>query len=76
MRLYRTSMRSRLSSVGIGSSAMDLPLLLSVDHPIILPESHNVVNPDLMTRLPNATLGEAPSARGWNQAVLRVLEGG
>jgi mannosyl-3-phosphoglycerate phosphatase family protein len=83
MRLYRTSMRSRLSSVGIGSSAADLPLLLSVDHPIILPGgppgeppgARNVVNAELAARVPNATLGEAAGALGWNQAVSRVVEG-
>jgi mannosyl-3-phosphoglycerate phosphatase len=75
MRLYRTSMRSRLSSVGIGSSIWDLPLLLSVDHPIILPGAQDVANAELTARVPNATLGEAPGARGWNEVVLSVLEG-
>jgi mannosyl-3-phosphoglycerate phosphatase len=76
MRLYRTSMRSRLRSVGIGCGTGDLSLLLSVDHPIILPDSRNIVNPDLVARLPDAILGEAPGAPGWNEVVLRLLEDG
>ncbi len=75
MRLYRTSMRSRLSSVGLGSSADDLPLLLAVDHPIILPAgSSRELNPELTSRLPNAISAEASGPCGWNEAILTLLE--
>jgi hypothetical protein len=75
MQLYRKSMRSRLSSVGIGSAAADLPLLLAVDHPIILPDSHAGLRPELTARLRNAVCGPLPGAAGWNEEILRVLEG-
>ena len=74
MRLYRTSMRSRLSSVGIGSKLEDLPLLRAVDHPIVLPEAKTGLNADLMGRLRNAAAGEASGSEGWNQAVLGLLD--
>jgi mannosyl-3-phosphoglycerate phosphatase len=75
MRLYRTSTRSRLSSVGIGSTDEDLPLLLSVDHPIILPGVHKGPTGALTSRLSNASAGEASGPHGWNEAVLAILEG-
>ena len=76
MQLYRKSMRSRLSSVGIGSAAADLPLLLAVDHPIVLLEARTgTLRSDVTARLPNAVCGSLPGAAGWNQEVLRVLEG-
>jgi mannosyl-3-phosphoglycerate phosphatase len=75
MRLYRTSTRSRLSSVGVGSTAEDLPLLLAVDHPIILPSTHKKLAEALTSRLPNASAGEASGPHGWNEAILAILEG-
>ncbi len=75
MQLYRKSMRSRLSSVGIGSALADLPLLLAVDHPIVLPDARMGLRSEVMARLPNAICGSLPGAAGWNEEVLRVLEG-
>jgi mannosyl-3-phosphoglycerate phosphatase len=75
MQLYRKSMRSRLSSVGIGSAVADLPLLLAVDHPVILPDSQGRLRPELIARLRNAVCGSLPGAAGWNEEILRVLEG-
>jgi mannosyl-3-phosphoglycerate phosphatase family protein len=75
MRLHRTSTRMRLRSVGIGSTVQDLPLLTAVDQAILLPTRKRELAPELTSRLPQAVLGEAGGPQGWNDAILKLLEG-
>ena len=75
MRLYRASTRMRLRSVGIGAAAGDLPLLTAADHAILLPVRRGEFVPELTLRLPRAVPGEAAGPQGWNDAVLKLLEG-
>jgi len=72
--LYRDSLRTRLSSIGIGSTAEHLPLLLAVDQPVLLPYRGQHYDSSVLSRLPHIRLGAAVGAVGWNQAVLDVLK--
>ena len=74
MRLYRASTRMRLRSVGIGATPQDLPLLAAVDQAIILPARKGEFAPELTSRLPRATSGDAAGPHGWNDAVLKLFE--
>jgi mannosyl-3-phosphoglycerate phosphatase len=76
MKLYRAG-RARLTSVAIGSSLRDLPLLAAADHAIVLPCSGKEFAAGLTDRLSRgskATLGDAPGPEGWSRAVLDVLK--
>lgn len=64
-----------LSTVGLGDSANDLPLLQAVDRPIVVPRPEGQVDGELMSSLPGAERAPAPGPSGWNAAVLAVLDG-
>jgi hypothetical protein len=76
MRLYREALRSRLRSVGIGTSAEDLSLLAATDQAFILPLSAGRFDENLVSRVPNAARIDVPGTPGWNQTVLNVLSRG
>lgn len=61
------------SSVGLGDAAIDLPLLLSVDRPVLVPRRDGSVDPTLASRLPTAECAPHPGPAGWNAAILTVL---
>jgi mannosyl-3-phosphoglycerate phosphatase family protein len=73
MRLYRESLRSRVRSVGIGTSFEDLPLLLASDQRFIVPANPDRFDEKLTSKLPNATKTDGAGTLGWNQAVLSAL---
>lgn len=73
MRLYRKALRSRVRSMGIGTSIEDLSLLAASDQAFILPLSSDRFDDKLLSNLPNAAKIDAPGAIGWNQTVLDVL---
>jgi mannosyl-3-phosphoglycerate phosphatase family protein len=73
MRLYRKALRSRLSSVGIGSTARDSSLLSAVDQAVVLPLKDHQFDPQLLSLLPHEHRGPAPGPEGWNSAVLELL---
>jgi hypothetical protein len=62
--------------VGLGDAANDLPLLLAVERPIVIPRPGGGLDPALARALPGAEQAPAPGPAGWNAAVLRLLEGG
>jgi len=74
MGLYRAALHTRLHAIAIGSSARDLPLLAAADHAIVLPRRGQDFDPALSSKLPKAIHGDAPGPKGWNQAVLTMLE--
>jgi mannosyl-3-phosphoglycerate phosphatase family protein len=74
MRLYRSALHTRLSSVGIGSAARDLALLSAVDLPIVLPGRGTEADATLLSHLSHPARGEATGPEGWSRAVLSVLE--
>jgi mannosyl-3-phosphoglycerate phosphatase len=60
-----------LESIGIGDSLNDLPLLLKVDHPVLVQKSNGVYDPDI--NLPNLIRAPGIGPAGWNAAVLELL---
>jgi mannosyl-3-phosphoglycerate phosphatase len=62
--------------IGLGDAANDLPLLLAVTRPIVVPRPDGTVDPALAARLPGVERAPAPGPAGWSAAVLAVLSGG
>jgi mannosyl-3-phosphoglycerate phosphatase len=62
-------------SIGLGDSPNDLPMLAAVDRPIVVPRADG--RPDVLVSrgLPRAELAPCPGPRGWNLAIMAVLEG-
>jgi mannosyl-3-phosphoglycerate phosphatase len=60
-----------ISSVGIGDSPNDLPMLLTVDHPIFLKEKEGSP-PKIPNK--NMTFIEGSGPKTWNKAILRVVQ--
>jgi hypothetical protein len=73
MRLYRQVLRSRIRSVGIGSSIEDASLLAASDQALALPLSGNNFDESLVAKLPNILKITVPGGQGWNQTVLSLL---
>jgi mannosyl-3-phosphoglycerate phosphatase len=61
--------------VGLGDAANDLPLLLAVDRPIVMPGSEGVIDPALASPLYGRERAPAPGPAGWSAAVLAALRG-
>jgi mannosyl-3-phosphoglycerate phosphatase len=66
----------RYSTVALGDSPNDLPLLLAADRPIVVPRPGGAVDATLRRELAGAERAPHPGPEGWNAAVLAVLEGG
>jgi mannosyl-3-phosphoglycerate phosphatase len=73
--LYQRAGR-HFSSAGLGDAATDLPLLRSVDRPILVPGHDGSVDPTLASSLPTAECAPLPGPAGWNAAVLTLLAKG
>ena len=61
-----------LETIGIGDSLNDLPLLLTVDHPILVQKPDGSYDPDI--NLPNLIRAPGVGPAGWNRAVLDILQ--
>ncbi len=61
----------RFETVGIGDSLNDLPLLLNVDHPILVQKPDGSYDPDI--DLPSLIRAPGIGPAGWNQAILGLL---
>lgn len=61
--------------VGLGDAETDLPLLVAVDRPIVVPARDGRAAPRLSRELPRAEIAPAPGPAGWNAALLAVLQG-
>jgi mannosyl-3-phosphoglycerate phosphatase len=62
--------------IGLGDAANDLPLLLAVTRPIVMPRPDGTVDPALAARLPGVERAPGPGPAGWAAAVLAALSGG
>ena len=71
---YRTD-GHRISSVGLGDAANDLPMLRAVDRPILIPRPDGQPDATLARALPDAECAPGPGPAGWNEAILAVLRG-
>jgi len=60
-------------TVGLGDAANDLPMLVAVDHPVVMPRKRGGVEPVLAAALPDALRAPLPGPAGWAAAVLGLL---
>ena len=74
MRLFREALRSRLRSVGVGTSLEDLSLLAASDQAFVVPLGSNRFDERLLEKLPRAVKVDVPGAAGWNQTVMNILD--
>jgi len=63
--------QDRLYTIGIGDSANDLPMLLSVDQPILVQRPDGSYDPTV--RLPHLLHAPGIGPVGWNASVLTIL---
>lgn len=59
-------------AVGVGDSALDLPLLAAVDVAVAVPKADGAVDP-LLAAHPGVIVAPKPGPEGWNAAVLGLL---
>jgi mannosyl-3-phosphoglycerate phosphatase len=61
-----------ITTVGIGDSLNDLPMLLAVDYPVFLKgrENHSLETP---LKIKNLTVVEGTGPQAWNEAILNLL---
>ncbi|MCP9438434.1 MAG: HAD-IIB family hydrolase [Nitrospira sp.] len=72
---YRQAARDhhhRLTTVAVGNSLNDLPMLAAVDRPILLQQADGVYAAGI--DLPGLIRAPAPGPTGWNQAILSLLQ--
>jgi len=62
-------------SAGLGDAETDLPLLRSVDRPVVVPRRDGTPDPVLAAHLRDAERAPLPGPAGWNEAVLALLDG-
>lgn len=61
----------RTTAIGLGDSENDRPLLTAVDLPVLIPRPDGSF---LDAPLPGLVRATEPGSRGWNEAVLRLLD--
>ncbi len=71
--LYHRFGRRRFTTLALGDSGNDLPLLAAVDQAVLLPSSEERLDRRVMRRLPGILPAGAAGPTGWNEAVLRLL---
>ncbi len=70
--LYQANRGGPVRSFGLGDSRNDLSMLEEVDIPVIIPNPHSIA--PLADELPGAHRAHTPGPKGWNDAVLSLLE--
>ena len=60
-------------TLGLGDAENDLPMLLAVDEPILMPRSDGSLDPALASELPHARRAPSPGPAGWREAVLAFM---
>lgn len=71
--LYRHFYR-RIRTVGLGYDLNDLPLLSTVDVPIVMRTPHYQWEESWLQGLKNLRMAETTGPRGWNEEVLKILD--
>jgi mannosyl-3-phosphoglycerate phosphatase len=69
--IYRKELGS-LKTIALGDSLNDLPMLVAVDAPILLPKPHGRY--DSSVKLEGLILSEGTGPSGWCNAVLKIIE--
>jgi mannosyl-3-phosphoglycerate phosphatase family protein len=72
LELYRR-LEGKLTSVGLGNSANDFPLLCQVDRPILVRRSDGAWDREITEKLPFIERTEAAGPLGWSEAIDRIL---
>jgi len=70
--LYQANLGGPVRSMGLGDSRNDLSMLEEVDIPVIIPNPHSIA--PLADELPGGHRAHTPGPKGWNDAVLSLLE--
>lgn len=71
--LVRRTCAQGHQALGLGDAPNDLPLLLGVDVPVVVPHPERGWHPDLLAALPSARRAPHPGPEGWNASVLAWL---
>jgi len=70
--LYQANRGGPVRSMGLGDSRNDLRMLEEVDIPVIIPNPHSIA--PLADEFPGGHRAHTPGPKGWNDAVLSLLE--
>jgi mannosyl-3-phosphoglycerate phosphatase len=69
---FETQSGDKLSTIGLGDSENDLPMLREVDIPVIIPNPGSEAPVSLDA--PNLVFASHPGPKGWNEVVLSLLK--
>ena len=72
---FRSSCGSRVRFAGLGNSPNDIPLLRTVDVPILVARPGGHYDEETYTAVPRVRRADGVGPEGWNRAVLRLIEG-
>jgi mannosyl-3-phosphoglycerate phosphatase len=73
IKLYRSALRSRFTTVGLAAAEIDVSFLQKVDIPVVLPCANGVARDIEALPLPRAVRPSERGPRGWNAAILGIL---
>jgi mannosyl-3-phosphoglycerate phosphatase len=62
-----------ISTVGVGDSLNDLPMLLAVDHPVLFRESEGR-SLEIPLKIRNLKIMEGTGPQAWNETILNILQ--
>lgn len=62
----------KIITIGLGDALNDLPLLQEVDRPVLVPGEDGAYDSEV--DIPGLILAEGTGPKGWNEAVLRLLQ--
>jgi mannosyl-3-phosphoglycerate phosphatase len=74
-RLYRKAV-GPVTTIGLGDSLNDVPLLQAVDVPVIVRSDAEGASVRVRNEVPRATITRLTGPAGWNEAILEFLAGG
>ena len=71
--IYRSNWGNDLLTIGLGDSSNDLSLLESVDIPVLVRKEDNSYEQNIIDKL-EVYKAQGIGPRGWNQAILDLIE--
>jgi mannosyl-3-phosphoglycerate phosphatase len=72
--MFRKDGQAGVRSVGLGDASNDLPMLAEVNIAVLLPGPGGNFDRAILRKIPNVLRGRAPGPRGWNLAILKILQ--
>jgi mannosyl-3-phosphoglycerate phosphatase len=72
-KMYEKEWKKKTTSIGIGDSLNDLPLLLEVDLPVVVKLNTDGYEEEVVKQLKRPLLTRGIGPEGWNEAVLQIL---